>query len=175
MTATSGSTDARPLSTGINRTSGRIVVGFDGSEPGWRALRWAANEARLRQALLEVVLAFDVSSPAISFGLASVASPRTDDAIELRAQTAVSDAVREVQEGELVVHPLALAGRPGAVLVGMSRGADLLVLGSTGHSALRDLVVGSTVEFCLHHVACPVVVIPNPSKDRQGKDEGPHS
>src|SRR5689334_11985730 len=59
-------------------TNGRIVVGSDGSQPGWRASRWAVDEARLRQALLEVVLVFDIGSPALSFGLSSVAAPKTD-------------------------------------------------------------------------------------------------
>ena len=162
MTATSGRADAQRATSRNGHTASRIVVGFDGSQPGWRALRWAANEARLRQALLEVVLVFDVSSPAVSFGLSSVASPKTDRLIEQRAQTAVSDAARDVQDGELSIHPLAVPGRPGPGLLHMSDGADLLVLGASGHGALRALVVGSTAEFCIHHAACPVVIIPSP-------------
>jgi nucleotide-binding universal stress UspA family protein len=37
---------------------GRIVVGVDGSPAARRALGWAAAEARLRQAVLEVVHAY---------------------------------------------------------------------------------------------------------------------
>jgi hypothetical protein len=71
MNTTSASPGSRRRSPRTSATTGRVVVGFDGSVPGWRALRWAANEAQLRQALLEVVLVFDVSLPTVSFGLAS--------------------------------------------------------------------------------------------------------
>jgi nucleotide-binding universal stress UspA family protein len=40
---------------GTGTTPGRGVVGADGSESSPRAIRWAAHEARLRGAVLEVV------------------------------------------------------------------------------------------------------------------------
>lgn len=116
MTTTSARPGSRRRSPRSSATTGRVVVGFDGSVPGWRALRWAANEAQLRQALLEVVLVFDVSLPTVSFGLASVDTPATHKVIEERAQTAVRDAARDVHEGELITHSLAVPGHPGPVL-----------------------------------------------------------
>jgi nucleotide-binding universal stress UspA family protein len=41
---------------------GRIVVGVDASPDARRALAWAAAEARLRQAVLEVVHAYHSES-----------------------------------------------------------------------------------------------------------------
>ena len=34
----------------------QIIVGVDGSQPSREALRWAADEARLRQASLQVIM-----------------------------------------------------------------------------------------------------------------------
>ena len=54
-------------------------------------------------------------------------------------------------------------GRPAEVLVEASHGADLLVVGSPGHSALADLVLGSVSEHCVRHADCPVVVVREPT------------
>lgn len=42
---------------------------------------------------------------------------------------------------------------------------DAIVLGSHGHTALYDLLVGSTTNAVLKHATCPVVIVP-PSKAR---------
>jgi nucleotide-binding universal stress UspA family protein len=38
--------------------------------------------------------------------------------------------------------------------------ADLIVLGSHGHGALRRALLGSTSEGVLHHARCPVLILP---------------
>lgn len=44
-------------------------------------------------------------------------------------------------------------------------GADLIVVGSHGHTALHDLLVGGAVHRLLRRAACPVVVVPSPGKE----------
>ena len=39
-------------------------------------------------------------------------------------------------------------------------GADYIVMGSHGHTALYDLLVGSTTHGVLMRAACPVVITP---------------
>jgi nucleotide-binding universal stress UspA family protein len=43
--------------------------------------------------------------------------------------------------------------------------ADYIVMGSHGHNALYDLVVGSTASGVMNRAACPVLIVP-PSKPR---------
>jgi nucleotide-binding universal stress UspA family protein len=50
-------------------------------------------------------------------------------------------------------------GRPGAVLVEQSRGAQLLALGSRGRGGFRGLVMGSVSQQLLAHAPCPVGVL----------------
>ena len=38
-------------------------------------------------------------------------------------------------------------------------GADLLVVGSRGHSQFTDALLGSVSQNCAHHASCPVVII----------------
>lgn len=42
--------------------------------------------------------------------------------------------------------------------------ADYIVVGSHGHTALYDLVVGSTAHGVLMRATCPVVVVPSPKR-----------
>jgi nucleotide-binding universal stress UspA family protein len=37
--------------------------------------------------------------------------------------------------------------------------ADMLIIGSRGMGALKRTFVGSTSDYCIHHVHCPVLVI----------------
>jgi nucleotide-binding universal stress UspA family protein len=38
-------------------------------------------------------------------------------------------------------------------------GADLLVVGSSGHGSRRHIVLGSVADQCTRHAACPVAVV----------------
>lgn len=40
--------------------------------------------------------------------------------------------------------------------------ADLLVIGSRGLGALKRTFVGSTSDYCVHHVHCPIVIVKMP-------------
>lgn len=55
-----------------------------------------------------------------------------------------------------------IEGRPADVLAAAGAAADLLVLGSHGHSRVRHTVLGSVSEDCIRKATCPVVVIPVP-------------
>ncbi len=64
-----------------------------------------------------------------------------------------------------------IEGRPADVLAGAARGADLLVLGSHGHSRVRHTVLGSVSEDCIRKAAGPVVVVPVPDRQAQRTTE----
>jgi hypothetical protein len=55
----------------------------------------------------------------------------------------------------------ALLRRPAAGLAAAARGADLLVLGSHGHSRISHAVLGSVADETIRAAECPVVVIPS--------------
>jgi nucleotide-binding universal stress UspA family protein len=53
-------------------------------------------------------------------------------------------------------------GNPGDEIVDYAAkiGADLIVMGSHGHSGVRRLLLGSVAEKVLHRTPCPVLVVP---------------
>jgi nucleotide-binding universal stress UspA family protein len=143
------------------RENGRIVVGLDGSPGSLAALSWAAREARLRGATLEVVVAWKYPMPVLLFPAApdppSVKTLRTE-AKELteHALTKVADDVAGVDIERRVVE-----GTPAEVLLGRLVEADLLVVGSRGLGGFRGLLLGSVSQQCVLHATRPVVVVPS--------------
>lgn len=136
-----------------------IVVGVDGSEHSLDALRWAAEEARLRGAPLHVVGTF--TTPIMSTGY-EVAVPDPTD-LQAAADTmlgAAIDAVRETGDLDGVeVDSEVLEGHAGERLIGLSEEADLLVVGARGHGGFMGLLLGSVTTYVVNHAHCPVVVV----------------
>jgi nucleotide-binding universal stress UspA family protein len=137
-----------------------IVVGVDGSDGGRRALDWAANEAASRGGAVQAVTAW--SWDGMEFG--PVAATRPEDE-EQRAREMLDTEIRALARRRGSSVPVAaevIEGRPADVLAAAGSAADLLVLGSHGHSRIRHTVLGSVSEDCIRKAACPVVVIPVP-------------
>ncbi|MSO96152.1 MAG: hypothetical protein EXQ81_10255 [Thermoleophilia bacterium] len=62
---------------------------------------------------------------------------------------------------------IVLLGRGSGSLVALPHGtrrADLFVVGSHGHRARTDLLLGSTTHHCIQRASCPAVVIPHRPK-----------
>jgi nucleotide-binding universal stress UspA family protein len=148
------------------KSDDRIVVGIDGSEPSVEALRWAAEQARLTNSRLEVVIAWEIPA---SFGMETLGGfspsyeglPPFDFAgtAQLTLDTAVKEAIGA--PGGLHVDRLVIEGHPAAVLLDRSIGAQLLVVGSRGHGGFEGLVFGSVSAHVAGHAHCPVTVVRN--------------
>lgn len=149
----------------------RIVVGVDGSEGSIRALAWAAEEAHLRHAELEVVHAAGYGpwyDPDLLITQAEIDAWLTAGATVIEAalqQVPGLDGLRIRRET-----PADLAAR---ALITASKDADLLVVGSRGHGGFTGLLLGSVSNACVHHAACPVVVVRAWSPPAEAGNAGP--
>jgi nucleotide-binding universal stress UspA family protein len=177
----------------------RIVVGVDASPGALRALAWAADEARLRLASLQVVHAYQAQALAAPLyfpsqeglpGRAMAAGGRPPEeevaeSFEERAQ--FHDAVRrqaedlleglleevgEAVEGIDVQRSVVEDRNPAQALVELSADADLLVVGSRGRGGFSSLLLGSVSHAVVLHALCPVVVIPSGAEDRKAAAPG---
>jgi nucleotide-binding universal stress UspA family protein len=138
-----------------------IVVGVDGSDGGRRALEWAVREATGRDTAVQAVTAW--SWDGIEYGPIAAMSPSEE---RERASSLLEREIATVLTNTGGHHTIAaevLEGRPADVLTAAARSADLLVLGSHGHSRVRHTVLGSVSEDCVRKAPCPVVVIPVPT------------
>jgi nucleotide-binding universal stress UspA family protein len=139
--------------------AGRIVVGVDGSEPSEHALRWAQFIAQAAGSSLEVVAAWE---PFPSFGWIGAGWEPVpagwnppQDAEEIL--TAAIDKVLEHRPAGLRL--TVREGNAAKVLLEVSEGARMLVIGSRGHGGFTGLLLGSVSTACTAHATCPVLVL----------------
>lgn len=143
----------------------RIIVGVDTSDASIEAVRRAAEEARLRDATLEVVYAFHPPEQVTAFPVPP--SKGRDQPSELEAIRAEYrsklddwlDAI-DVDLDDLDVETLVVADkRPSRALVERSAHADLVVVGHRGRGGFGGLKLGSVSEQVTRHAHAPVLVI----------------
>jgi nucleotide-binding universal stress UspA family protein len=136
-----------------------VVVGVDGSESSLDALRWAARQARLTGASLEVVTAWTFPDVATPFGIVPDMSGESDP--EGDARVRLDEAVGDVlgEDPEIALRTSVVLGTAAQALLDASRDADLLVVGSRGLGAFTGMLLGSVSEHCVRHAKGPVVVV----------------
>src|SRR5262245_14024570 len=139
--------------------AGRIVVGVDGSEAGDVGLNWAAEIARIRGAKLVTVHAWTFVPPPPLSEPGLMAVPAGDLAGDLEAERRAAEAVidealdRADVSGVEVDRRLVEASA-GEALVATADGADLLVVGSHGHSSIGAAILGSVSRHAEKHAPC---------------------
>jgi nucleotide-binding universal stress UspA family protein len=143
-----------------------IVVGVDGSPESLAALRWAADEARLRGARLVAVHAWpfvaplEVGAPGV-FPVPAVDLPGAveaeRDAAEAELEAALANAFPEGAPVE--VESKLVEDDAGEALVRESKEADLVVIGWRGRSGIAAALLGSISKHVVDHAPCPVVVV----------------
>jgi nucleotide-binding universal stress UspA family protein len=150
--------------------AGRIVVGVDNSPAAVEALRFAADEARLRNARIVAVHAWTYMPAAGVGDPGLMALPDTDVPGLLEAEReAAETSLRKAIEGAFPEGPPdELEARlvdtdPEQALLAAAKDAELVVVGSRGHGDLSSALLGSVSSHVVHHAACPVVVVKAPS------------
>lgn len=140
--------------------AGGVVVGDDGSDCAAQAVRWAAEEARLRKCPLHIVRAWSISSaprpPSWKVGYAPSLA-EYEEAVVAEMRRDAMETVGDFDGLDILYHPV---HAPSAqALLSASAGADLLVVGSRGRGGFAGLVLGSVSEQIVRHAGCPVVVV----------------
>ena len=90
-------------------------------------------------------------------------SVRDQVAGEMRREHRQLEAVAATwRDAGLAATPLQIQGPIADTILGEARrlGAAMIIVGSHGHGAVFQLLVGSVSERILKHAACPVLVIP---------------
>jgi nucleotide-binding universal stress UspA family protein len=136
-------------------TSRGVVVGIDGSDASLEALEWAAHQAELTKAKLEIVMTWDWP---MTYGWAVPIPEGYDPEEDVRKALEQVEADVRVKHPDIETASRVLQGHPAPILVEESKGADLLVVGSRGHGEFVGMVIGSVSEYCATNAHCPVLV-----------------
>ena len=148
-----GEADNQPMVT-------EIIVGCDGSEPSFEALRWAVHEARRCHAAVRIVSCYptpgDDGREAPRLATEKV-STHKDGAVAV-----VDKAIEYASsiDSTLVLEGVALAASPVVGLTSSAVAGDEIVVGASGHSGLIGGLLGSVAAGVTHRSHVPVVVVP---------------
>lgn len=143
-----------------------VVVGIDGSPAASCAAVWAIDEAASRDIPLKLVyVIYSARLPGTDIGYG------TD---QLTATTALSDARHAVEAAARPAHKAVkietatLSGNPLTTLIGLSRSATMVCVGSIGVGCACHRA-GSTAAALAGSAPCPVAVIRRPAvRQRRG-------
>ncbi len=146
-----------------------IVIATDGSKEGDRAFALATAIARAESARLVVTHVVELVGG--KGGVYPVAADEDD--LEKKLAAHVAELQADGLKVELVTETVHLGG-PAHVIadVAESVNADLIVVGSTGHSAMSEIVLGSVPLRLMHIAHRPVLVVPPPKAHAAADDGG---
>jgi Universal stress protein UspA and related nucleotide-binding proteins len=133
---------------------GKILPANDGSDPAFRALALALDIAKQNSAALHVVCVEEVPyMPEHRSEEVRVAGRRFHGVLQKARSLA--------QQHRIEIETHVQAGHPVRTIVDLANelGADLLVIGATGHSQLYERMIGSRADRLVHLAPCPVLVV----------------
>ncbi|MET8384702.1 universal stress protein [Streptosporangium canum] len=141
----------------VQGVHGEIAVGYDGSAHGEAALEYAFEQARLRDARLHVVHAWQTpafASRAVTYADLLQETFESESRMARQRLLLWRDKHPDVPVKESI-----LCGHPVPALADASRTADLVVVGSRGLGAFGSALLGSVSHGLLHRAHCPVAVV----------------
>src|SRR5215203_1615644 len=139
----------------------QIVVGVDGSESSRAALHWAYDEAAHHNASLVAVSTWHPPALPMSPPYGHLPPEGYETGPELEARELLENLTDDLEPREpaVDVRVSISKGSPAKVLIDMSQGADLIVVGSRGRGGFAGMLLGSVSQHVVAHAACPVVVL----------------
>lgn len=139
-----------------------ILVPVDFSAVSRRVCGAACDLAQAMGA--ELLLLHVVPPPQVMVSDLYMLSAAQAEDMQAAAEEAGDKRLRELNEQcverGVPARTLRRSGQPVAEIVARAAKADYLVMGSHGHSAMYDLLVGSTTHGVLKKVRCPVLIVP---------------
>ena len=158
-----------PATSKTDRMAGpkvtKIVVGTDGSESAMAAMRWAAEEAAIHHAEVEVVLAWNY----LNQHHADRSGRFDPNYTEASAREALAAWVTEALGSDAAIAQRVVLDTPARAVLEAGDAADLVVLGARGTGGFEGLLLGSVSERVAQQATGPVAVVRNVAPVRGGR------
>ena len=147
----------------------RILIAYDGSETGLKAAKVGIDLAKIYGAEVLVVYAADtkILDQMGDILLFPGAKEKIEKMMEEQGKEATGKISKLASDAGLRCQEIVEEGDPSSELLKVSErnGADLVVIGSTGKTALGRALLGSVAERMVHHSKVPVMVVPGNEAD----------
>jgi nucleotide-binding universal stress UspA family protein len=132
----------------------RVVFAYDGSAFAKRALAYAGR------------LGPDLEAVVVTVSPVLIEAPRTAQSMDPdrdadEAQEQLEEARALLADAGAEAETRHLFGNPAAEIIGLAeeRGADLIVMGQRGRSAIARFIEGSVSDRVVRHATCDVLVV----------------
>lgn len=135
----------------------KILHANDGSEHAFKAFALAVDLARQNKAELHMVSVEEI--PYMPDFIEEVREEKGTAARRFHTVVQRATAMAQGQHVKLRTH--LIAGHPVRDIITLAGeiGADLLVIGASGHSAFYERMIGSRADRLIHLARCPVLVV----------------
>jgi nucleotide-binding universal stress UspA family protein len=158
---------AGPVHSGLMTTSDNeapqrpVVVGIDGSDSSIDALRTAQRLAVALGAPLRVVAAWRYRAAGFGLPPLGLVPVMLDPSPKDEAKAVMSRSLKAVfgDEAPAGVQTAIIEGAAAETLIGESRNAELLVVGSRGRGGFAGLLLGSVSAACAEHAHSSVLIV----------------
>jgi nucleotide-binding universal stress UspA family protein len=150
-----------------------VTVGVDGSPAALAAADWGAREARLRNAPLRLVHAWEWQPYSHAPPAGPEAAQRWSEGVPPEVTTPLRRRYRD-----LTITTDLLTGPPPEMLCAAAEEAELLAIGTTGAGRLAGFLLGSVARATVAHAERPVVSVRAPQTGGEqppGKEQLPTS
>ena len=133
-----------------------LLVPTDFSEDADRAVDYAVGLAQELKASLTLMTATYIGdTPEVSQSYI--------EKIRAEAQQRIEAVRQRVEDAGVAVKVVMVTGPPAQRITetAQKESADLIVMGTHGHTGLRHMLIGSVAERVVRHSTCPVLVVPS--------------
>jgi nucleotide-binding universal stress UspA family protein len=139
----------------------RILLPVDGSSPSQEAISEVARRPRPAPSSVRVLSVVQPYVPAATEFVPGALAPQ--DLLERQqadAEQVAAGTAHRLEQTGLSVDSAVRQGDPRTAIVDEARewGADLIVMGSHGHTGLKRLLLGSVAQAVVAHAPCSVEV-----------------
>lgn len=143
--------------------SNRILVPIDGSDPSFKAVKFAAEHHP--DSHITVLHVVSPSEGLVGSGDAAYISQETIDAAISRGEKICEDAQQRIEatgsDATVTVESAVRIGRPTSTIIEFAEadGTDHIVIGSHGRSGVKRILLGSVAETVVRRADIPVTVV----------------
>jgi nucleotide-binding universal stress UspA family protein len=137
-----------------------LLVALDFSDHSAAALDTAISLAQALAGELHVVHAFDLRIPVVPPYEVAIPEPYIEQS-RSSAEAMLAEAAASAREAGVTVHTHLAEGSPASSIAHAAEqvGADLIVMGTRGHTGLKHLVLGSVADRTLRLAHCSVLTV----------------
>lgn len=143
-----------------------ILVPVDFSAVTAEVTRTACQFAKMTDSRLVLLHVIQVPVVIEPYGIGAEAMVEALTASEKLATKKLRGLVRQCRQQVKTVQTIQETGHPVAVILAKlaELKADYIVIGSHGHGAVYDLLIGGTTQGVLRRAHCPVIIVPDRPK-----------